>query len=153
MTLSAAYLEQTDGAERDAIDWVPEFSRRARGFPIYAALRFLGRDGLADLIDRCCSHAERFARLLAADRRVQILSEVVLNQVLVRFVEEGRDPDELTRSVIRRVQQEGTCWLGGTTWHGMAAMRISVSNWSTTEADVDASAAAIRRCLDQESGR
>jgi glutamate/tyrosine decarboxylase-like PLP-dependent enzyme len=150
MTLSAAYLEQTAGAERDAIDWVPEFSRRARGFPIYAALRFLGRRGLGELIDRCCSHAERFARLLAADSRVRILSEVVLNQVLVRFEIEGQDPDELTRSVIRRVQQEGTCWLAGTTWHGMAAMRISVSNWSTTEADVDASAAAILRCIQEE---
>jgi len=84
---------------------------------------------------------------LRADGRVRILADVVLNQVLVRFEIEGQDPDELTRSVIRRVQQEGTCWLGGTTWHGMAAMRISVSNWSTTEADVDASADAILRCL------
>jgi glutamate/tyrosine decarboxylase-like PLP-dependent enzyme len=152
MTLSAAYLEQTAGAERDAIDWVPEFSRRARGFPIYAAIRFLGRRGVADLVDRCCSHAERFARLLEADSRIRILSYVVLNQVLVRFEATGRDADELTRSVIRRVQQEGTCWLGGTTWHDMAAMRISISNWSTTEADVERSAAAILRCLDAEVG-
>lgn len=152
MTLSAAYLEQTAGAERDAIDWVPEFSRRARGFPIYAAIRFLGRRGVADLVDRCCSHAERFARLLEADGRIRILSYVVLNQILARFEATGRDADELTRSVIRRVQQEGTCWLGGTTWHDMAAMRISISNWSTTEADVERSAAAILRCLDAEVG-
>ena len=152
MTLSAAYLEQTAGAERDEIDWVPEFSRRARGFPIYAAIRFLGRRGVADLIDRCCAHAERFARLLGADGRVRILCQVVLNQVLVRFQGEGREPDELTRAVIRRVQQEGTCWLAGTTWHGVAAMRISVSNWSTTEADVDVSAEAILRCLRAEVG-
>jgi glutamate/tyrosine decarboxylase-like PLP-dependent enzyme len=149
MTLSAAYLEQTAGAERDPIDWVPEFSRRARAFPIYAAIRSLGRSGVADLVDRCCSHAQRFAERLRKDRRVRILADVVLNQVLVRFELEGRDPDELTRNVIRRVQQEGTCWLGGTTWHGKAAMRISVSNWSTTEADVDASADAILRCIEE----
>lgn len=139
MTSSAAYLQQTTGVERDNLDWNPEFSRRARGVTAYAALRSLGRSGMEDLVERCCAHAKRFAEILRRDPRVKILNDVVLNQVLVRFDES----DEVTRETIARVQQEGTCWLGGTTWHGLAAMRISVSNWSTTEQDVDRSAAAI----------
>ncbi len=141
MTSTAAYLIQTAGAERDAVDWVPEFSRRARGVPVYAALRTLGRDGVADLVDRNCARARQFAGLLAAQDGVGILNEAVLNQVLVRFA----DDDETTRAVVRGVQEDGTCWLSGTTWHGKAAMRISVSNWRTTEDDVARSAAAILR--------
>ncbi|MEV7646734.1 aminotransferase class V-fold PLP-dependent enzyme [Arthrobacter sp. NPDC089319] len=141
----AAYLEY--GQERDEVAWVPEFSRRARGFPAYAALRTLGRDGVADLVGRCCSLAARMAGQLAAVDGVQILNEVVLNQVLVRFMPEGgSDPDEFTREVVHRVQEDGTLWLSGTTWHGQAAMRISVCNWSTTEADADRSVEAILRC-------
>jgi len=143
MTVSAAYLEQTTGVERDQVDWVPEFSRRARGIPVYAALRALGRSGVEDLVDRCCAHARKFAEILGADDRVQILNDVVLNQVLVRF----RGSDEATRETIARVQRDGTLWLAGTTWHGMAAMRISVSSWATTEEDVKRSAAAILRCV------
>jgi glutamate/tyrosine decarboxylase-like PLP-dependent enzyme len=141
MTSTAAYLIQTRGAERDAVDWVPEFSRRARGIPVYATLRALGRDGVADLVDRCCARARQFAQLLSADPNVRILNDVVLNQVLVRF----GDDDELTRAVITGVQQDGTCWASGTTWHGLAAMRISVSNWATSEEDVEVSAAAMLR--------
>ena len=141
MTSAAAYLIQTAGAERDAVDWVPEFSRRARGVPVYATLRTLGRDGVAALVDRCCARARQIARSLAAEEGVRILNDVVLNQVLVRF---GND-DETTRAVVTGVQEEGTCWLSGTTWHGMAAMRISVSNWATSEEDVAQSAAAITR--------
>jgi glutamate/tyrosine decarboxylase-like PLP-dependent enzyme len=143
MTVSAEYLEQTTGIERDNFEWVPEFSRRARGFPIYAVIRALGRRGIAALIDGCCERARQFAELLARDSRVAILNDVVLNQVLVRF----DDSDDATREVITRVQREGTCWLAGTTWQGKAAMRISVSNWSTTAEDVEKSAAAILRCL------
>jgi glutamate/tyrosine decarboxylase-like PLP-dependent enzyme len=142
MTSTAAYLVQTGGAERDSVDWVPEFSRRSRGIPVYAALRARGRDGLAALVDRTCAHARRFATQLGAAHGVRILNDVVLNQVLVRF----DDDDAATRAVIAAVQRDGTCWLGGTTWHGQAAMRISVSNWATSEADVDASVAAILRC-------
>ena len=141
MTAAAAYLIQTRGAERDAVDWVPEFSRRARGIPVYAALRALGRDGVADLVDRCCARARQFAALLEAEPGVQVLNEVVLNQVLVRF----GDDDGLTRDVVSGVQQDGTCWASGTTWHGKAAMRISVSNWATSEDDVATSAAAMLR--------
>lgn len=143
MTVSAEYLEQTTGVERDNFEWVPEFSRRARGFAIYAAIRALGRRGIAALIDGCCDRALQFADILGRAERVEILNEVVLNQVLVRFA----DSDEVTRDVITRVQREGTCWLAGTTWQGSAAMRISVSNWSTTAEDVEKSAAAILRCL------
>ena len=130
------------GGERDPFDYDPESSRRARGFPVYAALRALGRDGVADLVDRCCALARRFADRLSGQDGVAVLNEVVLNQVLVRF----GDSDELTREVVRRVQADGTCWLGGTSWQGRAAMRISVSNWSTDESDVDLSVAAILRC-------
>ena len=147
MTVSAAYLEQTAGAERDAVDWVPEFSRRGRGFTVYAALRHLGRRGVESLVDRCCAHARRFADILGRDPRVELLNDVVLNQVLVRFRPESGNIDDFTRAVVARVQREGTCWLGGTTWHGMAAMRISVSNWSTSEEDVERSAAAILGAL------
>jgi glutamate/tyrosine decarboxylase-like PLP-dependent enzyme len=148
MTISAAYLAQAEGCERDPFDWVPEFSRRARGFTVWAALRSLGRSGVKDLVERCCALARRFAERLESEPGVEILNEVVLNQVLVRFSSpNGGDADALTREVIARVQADGTCWLGGTTWHGRAAMRISVSNWSTTEGDVDVSAAAILRCF------
>lgn len=143
MTVSAEYLEQTSGVERDNFDWVPEFSRRARGFPIYAAIRALGCRGIARLVDDCCDRARQFAEILSRDARVAILNDVVLNQVLVRF----HDDDDSTRDVITRVQREGTCWLAGTTWQGKAAMRISVSNWSTTAEDVERSCAAIVRCL------
>ena len=141
MTSTAAYLIQTGGAERDAVDWVPEFSRRARGIPVYAALRALGRDGVVDLVDRCCARARQFAELLSAEPGVAILNDAVLNQLLVRF----GDDDATTRNVVAGVQSDGTCWASGTTWHGLAAMRISVSNWATSEDDVAMSAAAMLR--------
>jgi glutamate/tyrosine decarboxylase-like PLP-dependent enzyme len=141
MSVTAEYLELSDGADRDQMDWTPEFSRRARGFPLYAVLRTLGRRGVAELIDRNCGQARRFSELLGAQPGVEILNDVVLNQVLVRFF----DSDEQTRAVVTGVQQEGTCWLSGTTWQGKAAMRISVVNWSTTDADVERSAEAILR--------
>jgi glutamate/tyrosine decarboxylase-like PLP-dependent enzyme len=133
---SAAYLPT--GA-RDAMDWTPEASRRARSFAIWAALRSLGRDGVAELVERCCGCARRFAEILAAEDGVEVLNDVVLNQVLVRF----GDDDAATDAVIARVQEDGTCWLGGTRWQGRAAMRISVSGWRTTGADADRSADAI----------
>jgi glutamate/tyrosine decarboxylase-like PLP-dependent enzyme len=158
MTISAAYLAQTEGHERDPFDWVPEFSRRARGFTVWAALKSLGRAGVAAMIERGCAMARRFAERLRQEPGIEILNEVVLNQVLVRFHRPGDGPaeaeaasrdaltrDALTRDIIARVQADGTCWLGGTTWQGKAAMRISVSSWATTESDVDASAAAILR--------
>jgi glutamate/tyrosine decarboxylase-like PLP-dependent enzyme len=141
MTSAAAYLIQTRGAERDAVDWVPEFSRRARGIPVYAALRALGRHGIADLVDRCCARARQIADLLAAEPGVRVLNDVVINQVLVRF----DDDDDTTRAVVTGVQEDGTCWLSGTTWHDVAAMRISVSNWATSQEDAARTADAIVR--------
>jgi glutamate/tyrosine decarboxylase-like PLP-dependent enzyme len=154
MTLGAAYYVETQGGERDPYNWVPESSRRARGFAVYAALRSLGRTGLADLLERTCALARRMADGLRGTPGVTILNDVVLNQVLVRFEPaDGGDADAFTRAVIAAVQADGTCWLGGTTWHGLAAMRISVSNWSTTEADADVSVEAILRCLREVAGR
>jgi glutamate/tyrosine decarboxylase-like PLP-dependent enzyme len=112
---------------------------------VYAALRSLGRSGVAELVDRCCAHARRFAEALAQEPGVEVLNDVALNQVLVRFLDRRGDHDARTRAVVKAVQEEGTCWLGGTTWRGKAAMRISVSNWSTTTEDVDRSIEAILR--------
>lgn len=142
MSVHASYLVQSeDGGERDQMDWTPEFSRRARGLTTYAAIRSLGRQGIAEMIERCCANARRFAAALGAEPGIEIVNDVVLNQVLVSFGDDDR-----TRDVIRRVQEDGTCWLGGTVWHGRALMRISVSSWSTTAKDVDVSLAAILRC-------
>lgn len=146
MTLNAPYYGPGPGVARDNFNWVPEASRRARGFAVYAALRALGRDGIAQMVERCCRLARRMADRLAAVPGIEILNDVVLNQVLARFTPpSGGSADEFTGKVIRRVQEDGVCWVGGTSWHGMHAMRISISNWSTTEADIDISAEAILR--------
>ena len=146
MSVRAGYLVQADsGGPRDQLDFNPEFSRRARGFPVYAAIRALGRSGVAAMIDGCCAHARRFAQALAEAPDVEVLNDVVLNQVLVRFTDRDGDHDGYTRAVIEAVQNDGTCWLGGTTWQGMGAMRISISNWSTTADDVERSIEAILR--------
>jgi glutamate/tyrosine decarboxylase-like PLP-dependent enzyme len=143
---SASYLVRNTGL-RDGVDFVPEFSRRGRGTPVYAALRAMGRRGVEAVVDRCCALARRFAQRLQRSPGVQVLNEVVLNQVLVRFdPPDGGDADAFTREVIARVQTDGTCWLGGSRWKNQDVMRISVSGWSTTEEDVDRSAAAILRC-------
>jgi glutamate/tyrosine decarboxylase-like PLP-dependent enzyme len=136
MAARAAYL-MSDHA--DPGNRVLDSSRRARGFVLYATLRSLGRDGVRELVDRCCRLASRMADRLAAEPGVSVLNDVQLNQVLVRF----GDDDEHTRAVVAAVQAEGTAWMGGTVWHGLAAMRISVSNWMTTETDIDRTADAI----------
>jgi glutamate/tyrosine decarboxylase-like PLP-dependent enzyme len=137
MSAQAAYLQP--GVERDPNQWTPEMSRRARGVEVWAALKSLGRSGLAELIERTCRHAKRFANALQ-DEGYEILNDVVINQVLVSF----RD-DQTTQAVIEGVQREGTCWCGGTIWHGKTAMRISVSSWLTDEQDVEKSLEAILR--------
>jgi glutamate/tyrosine decarboxylase-like PLP-dependent enzyme len=152
MTLGAEYYVETQGGERDNYNWTPESSRRARGFSVLAALRSLGRSGVIDLIERNSAHARRMAERLSAGPGVRILNDVVLNQTLVRFEADGDDPDgtagdRRTRAVIEAVQREGTCWLGGTTWAGRAAMRVSVSGWRTTADDIERSADAILACL------
>jgi len=145
MSLSAAYLVRSADEPREPMDWVPESSRRARGFAVYAALRSLGRSGVADLVERCCRLARRFATRLQQEPSIRILNEVVLNQVLVRVVPPTGDADAATRAALKLVQDERVCWLGGSRWHDMEAMRISVSNWSTTDADIDRSAESIIR--------
>jgi len=133
----AAYL--AEGEQREPMEYTPEMSRRARGVEVWAALRSLGRSGLAEMVERCCRHAARFAESLTA-AGYEVLNDVQLNQVLVSF----GDPDK-TRRVIEAVQQDGTCWCGGTVWQGRTAMRISVSSWATTEEDVERSLEAILR--------
>jgi glutamate/tyrosine decarboxylase-like PLP-dependent enzyme len=139
VSYTAAYLVGSGGVVTGCADLTLESSRRARGFAVWAALRQLGRDGVADLVERCCRLAGRFADGLTAGG-AEVANDVVLNQVLVAFGDDTR-----TDRVIEAVQRDGTCWMGGTTWHGRRFMRISVSNWSTTEADVDRSVAAILR--------
>jgi len=138
MAITAEYLP-TDSPFRNPSDFTPELSRRARGVEVWAALRTLGRRGVSELIERTCRHARRFAEGLQA-AGYQVLNEVVLNQVLVKFGDA-----EVTDRVISEVQADGTCWCGGTVWQGQAAMRISVSSWATNEADVERSLEAIIR--------
>jgi glutamate/tyrosine decarboxylase-like PLP-dependent enzyme len=135
MTMSGAYLQP--GARREPMYQTPDASRRARGVELWAAFKSMGKSGLADLIERTCGHAQKFAEGLRA-AGFEILNDVVINQVLVSFGSESK-----TLEVIRRIQEEGTCWCSGTVWHGKTAMRISVSSWVTTEADVEISLAAM----------
>ena len=137
MTVGAAYL--IVGSEREPSHYTPDMSRRARGVEIWAALRSLGRTGLAELVDRCCRHAARFAEGLRAVG-YEVLNDVVLNQALVSFGD-----DETTRRVITAIQADGTCWFGETVWQGRVAMRISVSSWATTDEDVERSLHAVIR--------
>ena len=144
MGLKASYLQRGADEERIGMDWVPDSSRRSRVLPLYALFRALGRDGIADIVRRNCALARRMAETLSRAPGVTILNDVVLNQVLVQFGD-----DETTRQVIAAVQADGTCWAGGAFWQGKQAMRISVSNWSTTEEDIDRQPT---RCGDRSSG-
>jgi glutamate/tyrosine decarboxylase-like PLP-dependent enzyme len=141
MGLRAAYLER--GVRREPSDYTPELSRRARGIELWAGLRQLGRAGMAEIVERTCSHAQRFAAELQV-AGYEVLNEVVLNQVLVSF-----GNAEKTTRVISRLQEEGTCWVGPTVWQGKTAMRISISSWVTNEEDVDRSLAAMVRVADE----
>jgi glutamate/tyrosine decarboxylase-like PLP-dependent enzyme len=140
MGLTAAYLPQ--GEHREPSQYVPELSRRARGVDVWAALKSLGRGGLAELVERCCCCARRFAEGVSA-MGFDVLNEVALNQVLVSFGE-----PEVTARVIAGIQDDGACWCGGTVWQGRHAMRVSVCSWATTEADIDRSLEAVRRVTD-----
>jgi glutamate/tyrosine decarboxylase-like PLP-dependent enzyme len=137
MTVTAAYLAPSD--HREPSNYTPEFSRRAHGVELWAALKSLGQSGVADLVERTCAHARRFAEGLRA-AGYEVLNEVVINQVLVSFGQ-----PEVTRAVIHELQREGTCWCGGTEWQGHTAMRISVSSWATTDEDVERSLEAMCR--------
>jgi aromatic-L-amino-acid decarboxylase len=145
MSATAEYLSGKDAG--DGVNFIPEMSRRGRQLPVYAALRSLGRAGLAQLVERCCALAARAAAALEALEGAEVLNDVVLNQVLVRF----GDDDALTQAVIDGVVRSGEAWLGGTVWRGRGAARISVSNWMTTEADVDRLVAALSAALAAEA--
>ena len=150
LLIPAHYIQRTPG-EREPRGFTPDESRRARALPLYAALRALGRDGVGEIVERCCTLAEQMAARLAGHPCVRILNQVVLNQVLAQFRQPGGDDaaaDAMTREVILRVQRGGVCWAGGTLWQGQAAMRISIANWTTTAADVDRSADAILAAVD-----
>jgi glutamate/tyrosine decarboxylase-like PLP-dependent enzyme len=135
--IRSAYLLYADDA-REPLDWVPEHSRRARGFTVYAALRSLGRSGVADLVERSCAHARTLAAGLAELPSCEVLNDVVLNQVLLRF-----EDDATTDAVVAAVQASGEAWLGGTIWDGRRAIRISVCNWQTSTDDVERTLAAF----------
>ncbi len=143
MASSAAYIPAHAEGTPWGFDWVPEFSRRARGVPVYAALRALGREGVSRLVERCCENAARIGQTLARADGVEVLADVELNQVVVRF--DG--DDEITEAVIDRVQRGGTCWMSGSTFREQKVMRVSVVNWRTTADDMDASARAILDAL------
>ncbi|MBK5255004.1 MAG: aspartate aminotransferase family protein [Vicinamibacteria bacterium] len=150
ITKSAAYLIRSSTEARDNHDFTPESSRRARGFAIWAALKSLGRAGVSDMVNRCCALALRMAARLR-EGGVIILNDVVLNQVLARFTpRDGRDPEAFNRAVVARIQSGGVTWASGTRRHGAEALRISVSNWSTTAEDIDRSADAILAAVRDE---
>ncbi len=140
MAVRAAYLVQDPDAAREEVDWTPEFSRRARGFAVYAALRSLGRAGVANLIERSCARARQFAAEIETVSGCEVLNDVVLNQVLFRFPDDGTTSD-----VLARVQASGEAWMSGTVWDDRAAIRLSVSNWRTSEDDISRTVEAFRR--------
>jgi glutamate/tyrosine decarboxylase-like PLP-dependent enzyme len=142
MTAQAAYFEGAEQWSRDAFDWTPESSRRARAFTVYAALRSLGRRGVEDLVERCCERARELSERIVRIPGCTVLNDVVLNQVLFRF-----EDDDTTAAALAAVQASGEAWMGGTTWDGRPAIRISVSNWRTTTDDVERTVAAFETAL------
>jgi glutamate/tyrosine decarboxylase-like PLP-dependent enzyme len=142
MTAQAVYLARENDVIREPVDWTPEHSRRARAVPVYAALRQLGRSGVAELVERTCAHAQRFAVAIAELSGCEVLNEVVLNQVLFRFAD-----DSTTDAALASVQASGEAWMSGTEWDGRRAIRLSVSSWRTTERDVDRAVAAFAAAL------
>jgi len=137
-------------AVRNQKDWNPEWSRRGRGFPLYAAFRALGRKGIAEIVDRCCRHANRLVTEIGRLPGAEIAAVPVINQGLVRFVAADGAHDTFTDRVIRRIQEDGVAWFGGATWRGMRVMRISVSNWRTSDEDIDLTIDSVRRMLAAE---
>jgi glutamate/tyrosine decarboxylase-like PLP-dependent enzyme len=151
MSIRAAYLTP-DQTVRDQIDWNPDWSRRARGFSIYAALRELGREGVAALIERCCDHARAIVAGIGRLPGTEVLWEPVINQGLVRFLDpKGQDHDRRTDDVIAAIVKTGEAFFGGTTWRGMRAMRVSVCNWRTSDEDVRRTIDAVAKACSTQS--
>lgn len=149
MTIPAAYKVEVEDV-RDQFEWGPEWSRRARGIPVYAALRTLGRNGIAEIIERCCDLTRDMVEQLALIPGVEILTKPIINQGLVRFLDERGNHDQRTDEIIRKVNQTGEAWFGGTVWNDMRVMRISVSNFRTSRADINRAVAAIRQALSSQ---
>ncbi len=135
------------GDARDQVDWNPEWSRRARGFPVYAAIRSLGRRGIAALVERCCQHAHRLVTEIGALPGAEIVAAPQINQGLVRFLSRDGDHDRRTDAIIEAIRAKGVAWFGGTTWHDKRVMRVSVCNWRTTDRDVDRTIDSVREVL------
>ena len=152
MALATSYIAQDSGV-RDPLDWTPEWSRRARGLAIYAALRELGRDGVADLIDHCCAHAKTIAAGIGALPGAELLALPSLNQGLVRFPDPASDEETAhaarTDAVIEAINATGECLFSGATWRGKRVMRISVVNWRTDAEDVRRTIAAVSGVLER----
>lgn len=147
MTIPAAYKIEVENV-RDQIEWGPEWSRRARGIPLYAALRTLGRNGVAEIIERCCDLARDLVSRLGSLPGVEVLSEPIINQGLVRFLDPDGDHDRRTDAVINRINEGGEAWFGPTTWRGMRVMRVSLSNFRTTAEDIDRTVAAVKAAME-----
>lgn len=147
MTIPAAYVVNVDNV-RDQFEWGPEWSRRARGIPIYAALRTLGRNGLAEMIERCCDLTRDFVLTLGELPGVEVLTTPVINQGLVRFLDPGGDHDKRTDEVINRINASGEAWFGPTIWNGMRVMRVSLSNFRTTQDDIERAVTAIKTAME-----
>ncbi len=148
MSIPAAYKVEVEDV-RDQVDWNPEWSRRARAIPLYAALRNFGRRGVADMVERCCDHAAELVQRIGELPGAEVLSRPVINQGLVRFLDAGGDHDARTDAVIRGIVESGEAWFGPTTWNGMRVMRVSVSNHRTGEEDVARAVATVRAALEQ----
>jgi glutamate/tyrosine decarboxylase-like PLP-dependent enzyme len=146
MTVTASYFDHADGA-RDQMSWNPEWSRRSRGFAVYAAIRSLGRIGIADLVERCCRNATRLVHGIGSLPGAEVVAQPIINQGLVRFLSPDGDHDRRTDEVIERIRDGGVAWFGGTTWRGERAMRISVCNWRTGDDDVARTIEAVERAL------
>ena len=155
LTITAPYID-VGGSARDQIDWNPEWSRRARGVPVYAALKELGRSGVQDLVDRCCEHCAAIVAGIGVLPDVEVVSEPRLNQGLLRFHQPDATPegnDDYTDQVIHEINETGEAFFSGTTWQGRRAMRVSVVNWRTTQNDVRRAVAAATRVLSHHRDR
>ncbi len=146
MSQATSYRIEIDDV-RDQADWTPEWSRRARGFPLYAAIRSLGRTGIAEIVERCCAHARRLVTSIGALPGAEVVVTPQINQGLVRFLADDGDHDRRTDAVIERIQASGVAWFGGATWRDMRVMRISVSNWRTNDNDVNQAIESVRKIL------
>ena len=148
LTQQVSYGFAVEGL-RDQMNWNPEWSRRARGFSVYATIRYLGRKGIEDLINRCCKHTKRLVSELGKLERIEVLSKPIINQGLIRFLSKNEsEHDRFTNRVIEAIQKDGHTWFGGATWQNKRVMRISVCNWRTTDKDVDIAISAVKRCLE-----